>query len=100
MTLLINLLWAHYKTTDLNKIANKKFNEYMGHWLNFAAQAGIQQVSSCLLSTGAESLSNLWRCWVAHRMQHLDSSLRRLMQQVAAVIVSCHRRRHCPTVGP
>ena len=69
-------------------------------------QAGIQQLSFCLASPGADPLTDGWSHWVARGLQHLISGLRRRQREAAAVILSCgnrlqdHRCRLPPTVGP
>ena len=52
------------------------------------AQPGIQQISSCLVLSGTDSLSYWWHCLVACGMQQLGSCLGRLQQQVAVVILT------------
>ena len=52
------------------------------------AQPGLQQISSCLVSPGTDSLSSWWHCLVACGMQQLDSCLGRLQQQVAVMILT------------
>ena len=57
------------------------------------AQAGIQQVSSCLASPGADPLSNGRSGWVACGLQHLHSCLHRRWRQLAAVTLSQRHSR-------
>ena len=52
------------------------------------AQPGLQQISSCLVSPGTDSLSYWWHCLVACGMLQFGSCLGRLQQQVAVVILT------------
>ena len=61
------------------------------------AQAGIQQVSSCLASPGANPRSNGQSGWVACGRQHLRRCLHRRWRQVAAVTLS---QRHSRLLDP
>ena len=73
--------------------AKKDFQREIQRKHGLRAQAGMRQISSCLVSLCADLLSDGWRRWVVRGLQHFGSSLRRRQRQAAAVILSCHSRR-------